>query len=124
MLDVLNLTKDKILSVKGFDEISANSLFARIAHRKNNPVHDWEILSSLNIKGLGSMRCMCLLSDRTLLDLRKMTVDQIADLKVGLNREEIETIGFTLKKNNNYVQVLISVFPKLIEWQERLTNEN
>ena len=107
--DIFRLTKDDILKLEGFQDTSAENLLAEIAKARTTP--DWQILASLNIKGIGPNIAKGILSEYTLEELRQLSYEQLASIKgIGPERasslqEELKTQADSLKELLECVQI-------------------
>lgn len=116
LVDILNLKKEDFLQLDGFAESSSVNIFEEIQQAKQN-VTEWKILSSLNIKGIGTRLSKELLSNRNLNDLRKMNVDDLISIK-GVGKERANLLVKNLLDESEYIDSLINNVNIVIESEE------
>ncbi len=76
--DIFRLTKNDILKLDAFKEKSASNLLSSID--KARETTDYQLLASLNIKGLGITSAQKLLSRYTLKELRNLPQDKLLEI--------------------------------------------
>ena len=103
--DIFNLTVADIMKLDGFQELSANNLYREIQNAKTVP--DWQLLASLNIKGIGPNIAKSLLKDHTLQELAAMNQEQLAFLE-GIGPERAVAIELELRERKDEINELIS----------------
>jgi len=87
LYQILNLTKENILNIQGFAEVSTSNLYNEIQRLKSIEIEDWKFLSALNINGLGRGLSKKILSKFTLFDLGSMEVQDLCQIQdIGQSR--------------------------------------
>ncbi len=74
--DIFRLTKTQIRSLDGFADVSSENLFREIQNAKIVP--DWQLLSSLNIRGIGPNMAKMIMKHHTFSELRTKKVEELA----------------------------------------------
>lgn len=110
LLDIFNLTKSQIILLEGFAESSTNNLFDEIKKVKDNGVFEWQILSSINLEGIGRSLSADLLEGRSLENIRKYTTDQFEAIQ-GIGPERSKVLFNGLKDNQEYIDRLLKILP-------------
>lgn len=113
ILDIINLSKFQIALLDGFAETSTNKLFENIQKVKNSPIADHQILSALNIQGIGKGICKTLLERFNIDELCNLEVDQLIHIP-GIGVERAVTINEALIVNRFILSQLRESF-KVIE---------
>ena len=120
LLDIFNLTKDQIILLEGFAESSTNNLFDEIQKVKDNGVFEWQILSSLNLEGIGRSLSADLLKDISLKELRDYTVEKFESIP-GIGPERSRVLFKGLRDGSQYIDSLLKILPiKNVEGKEDL----
>lgn len=108
LIDIFNLTKEDILELDGFANSSAQNLYDEIHKVIDNGVYEWQILASLNIESIGVRMSESVLKTRSLLDLRKMSTDELMEIE-GIGIERSGEIFLSLNILGNYIDALKSI---------------
>lgn len=103
--DIFNLTVPDIMRLEGFQELSANNLFKEIQSARNAP--DYQLLASLNIKGIGPNIAKSILKTHTLRELEVMNAEQLANLE-GIGPERAGAIAKELRERKGEIDELLS----------------
>ncbi len=103
--DIFNLTVSDILKLEGFQELSANNLYREIQTARNVP--DWQLLASLNIRGIGPNLAKSILRNHTLSELEVMNSEQLANID-GIGPERAGAIETELRSRKEEIDSLIS----------------
>ena len=103
--DIFNLTVPDILRLEGFQELSANNLYREIQAARNVP--DWQLLASLNIRGIGPNLAKSILRNHTLSELEAMNGEQLS-LIDGIGPERAGAIETELRNRKEEIDSLIS----------------
>ena len=110
LVDIFKLKKEDIMTLEGFAESSSENLFLEIQKVKTKSVLEWQILSSLNIPGVGNTLSQILLKNKTLNDIRNMSESQFLDFDgVGPERAKVLINGLSL--NSHYIDFLLHILP-------------
>jgi len=108
LVDIFNLKEEDILQLDGFAESSSKNLFNEIQKVKQNGVFEWQILSSLNLNGIGKTLSKSLLENISLKELRKYSLEQLKEtIGIGLERAQILFNG--LKTNEDLINKLLEI---------------
>jgi len=110
LVDVFNVLKDDLFNLERFAESSSDNLFGEIQKVKDNGVFEWQILSSLNLAGIGTTLSKDLLKNRSLEELRRMNVDQFLEVD-GIGPERAKMLVEGLSLNSNYIDQLLEILP-------------
>ena len=102
--DIFNLTIPDILRLDGFQELSAQNLYREIQTAKTAP--DYQLLASLNIKGIGPNIAKSILKKHTLRELEVMTREQLAGLD-GIGPERAVSIETELRERKGEIDELL-----------------
>lgn len=104
--DIFALKVEDILKLDGFAEKSAKNLFDEIQNARNVP--DWQILASLNIKGIGPVIAKGILKHHTLQELGSLSRETLASLE-QIGPERAVAIEKELAGQKEYLEGLLSV---------------
>lgn len=102
--DIFKLTVPDILRLEGFQELSANNLYREIQTAKTTP--DYQLLASLNIKGIGPNIAKAILKTHTLQELEVMNREQLANLE-GIGPERAGAIETELRSRKAEIDELL-----------------
>ena len=102
--DIFKLTVPDILRLEGFQELSANNLYREIQAAKTTP--DYQLLASLNIKGIGPNIAKAILKTNTLQELEVMNREQLANLE-GIGPERAGAIESELRSRKAEIDELL-----------------
>ena len=102
--DIFKLTVPDILRLEGFQELSANNLYREIQAAKTTP--DYQLLASLNIKGIGPNIAKAILKTNTLQELEVMNREQLANLE-GIGPERAGAIESELRSRKSEIDELL-----------------
>jgi len=102
--DIFRLTVPDLLRLEGFQELSANNLYQEIQSAKTVP--DYQLLASLNIKGIGPNIAKSILKTHTLQELEVMTKEQLAELE-GIGPERAVSIETELRERKGEIDELL-----------------
>ena len=102
--DIFRLTVPDILRMEGFQELSANNLYQEIQAAKTVP--DYQLLASMNIKGIGPNIAKAILKNHTLAELEVMNRDELAKLE-GIGPERAEAIESELRARKGEMDELL-----------------
>lgn len=103
--DIFKLTKTQILSMEGFQELSAANLIREIQSAKTVP--DWQILASLNIRGIGPNMAKAIMRGHTFAELRELTVEALSQID-GIGPERANALYQELRSQSAVLDELIS----------------
>ncbi len=103
--DIFNLTVSDLRKLEGFQELSANNLYREIQAARNVP--DWQLLASLNIKGIGPTLAKSILRNHTLSELEALNSEQLAEID-GIGPERAGVIESELRSRKEEIDSLIS----------------
>ena len=104
--DIFALKIEDIARLEGFAEKSAKNLFEEIQSAKNVP--DWQILASLNIKGIGPNIAKGILKEHTLQELESMSEEELSLLD-QIGPERACAIKKELVRQKEYLDELLEV---------------
>jgi len=110
LIDIFNLTKEDIILLDGFAETSSENLFNEIQKVKREGVFEWQILSSLNIKGVGDRMSKMILENMSLEELRATSTTYLKDIK-GVGFITAHSIYCGLLDNREYIDSLLEILP-------------
>lgn len=110
LADIFNLTKEDIILLEGFAETSSENLFNEIQKVKNEGVYEWQILSSLNIQGVGNRMSKMILENISLKELRSTSTTYLKDIK-GVGFITAHNIYCGLLDNSEYIDDLLEILP-------------
>ena len=102
--DIFNLTVPDIMRLEGFQELSANNLYKEIQAARTAP--DYQLLASLNIKGIGPNIAKAILKTNTLKELEGMNAEQLANLE-GIGPERAGAIEKELRGRKAEIDELL-----------------
>ena len=102
--DIFNLTVPDIMRLEGFQELSANNLYKEIQSARTAP--DYQLLASLNIKGIGPNIAKAILKTSTLKELEGMNAEQLANLE-GIGPERAGAIEKELRERKAEIDELL-----------------
>lgn len=102
--DIFNLTVPDIMRLEGFQELSANNLYKEIQAARTVP--DYQLLASLNIKGIGPNIAKAILKTSTLKELEGMNAEQLANLE-GIGPERAGAIEKELRERKAEIDELL-----------------
>lgn len=110
LIDIFNLSKEDIIKLERFGESSSENLFNEIQKVKINGVHEWQILASLNIKGVGRRMSKMILENMSLSELRNKSVEELESIK-GVGFITAHSIYCDLVGNRGYIDELLKILP-------------
>lgn len=87
--DIFRLSVRDLLRLEGFQSLSAGNLHREIQAARRVP--DWQILASLNIRGIGPNIARSLLSGHSLSELREMSEESLSALN-GIGPERAKAL--------------------------------
>lgn len=105
--DILNLTYDDVVALSGFATQSAMNLINEIRKVRDNPVHDYDILASFNISGIGTTLSKKILKHYTLEELMNLSVDDLQLLE-QIGPERAILIESYLRESKDSVEQILS----------------
>ena len=104
--DIFALKVEDILKLEGFAEKSAKNLYDEIQSARNVP--DWQILASLNIRGIGPNIARGILEKHTLEELESLSVEELASID-QIGPERASAIAETIAEGKEFLASLLSV---------------
>lgn len=110
LIDIFNLSREDIIKMDGFAESSTENLLIEIQTVKKTGVFEWQILSSLNLQGIGRSLSKDLLKDITLEELRTYSTYQLK-LTEGIGEERAKVLYDGLIKEEKYIDDLLKILP-------------
>ena len=113
ILDIFVLTKEDLEELPGFKEKSIDNLYNEIQKVKDRSIEDWRILSSLNLKGIGSSMSKKLLLDNSLSELKQMTCEDLIEI-ANIGDERANELFTGLFINQPHMEMLETFFPSII----------
>lgn len=102
--DIFKLTKTQILSMEGFQNQSAENLLREISNARTVP--DWQLLASLNIKGIGPNIAKGILREYTLSELQEKTVEELSRIE-GIGPERANALFRELRAQQDILAELL-----------------
>ena len=102
--DIFSLTVSDLLRLDGFQELSANNLYHEIQNARTTP--DYQLLASLNIKGIGPNIARAILKNHPLRELENMNREQLASLE-GIGPERAGAIESELRERKAEIDELL-----------------
>lgn len=103
--DVFELKLTDILKLDGFKEKSASNLYNEIQNARN--VDDFEVLTALNISGIGKNVAKDLMGQFTLDELRAKSQEELAEVR-GIGPERAAALESELKSQGDVLDELLS----------------
>jgi len=103
--DIFRLTKTQLLSLEGFQSLSADNLLREIAAAKTVP--DWQLLASLNIRGIGPNMAKSIMRMHTFAELRTLTVDELSRID-GIGPERAGALFRELREQTAILDELLT----------------
>ena len=104
--DIFALTVADILTLPGFAGKSAENLYNEIQSARNVP--DYQLLASLNIKGIGQNIAKTILKSHTLEELENMTIEALSLLD-GIGPERAAALYGQLRENKSFLEELNTI---------------
>jgi DNA ligase (NAD+) len=101
LADILSLEYEDILTLDGFAETSANTLYDNI-QLVIKKVEDWKILASLNIKGIGKTLAKQLFSKMTFSELTNLSLEEL-EMQPNFSFERSYTLIKGLEENSELI---------------------
>ena len=111
--DLFRLTASDFLRVEGFAALSAENLYREIQSARTVP--DWQILASMNIKGIGPNMAKLLLKAYPFHTLRTMTAEQLSAID-GIGPERGKAMETEFRTGAEALDELLSCV-KMVEQQ-------
>ncbi len=102
---IFRLTLDDILRLEGFAKLSAENLLREIAAAKTVP--DWQLLASLNIRGIGPNMAKVIMKSHSFEELRTLDVDQLSTID-GIGPERARELEHELREQSDILDELLS----------------
>ena len=121
LLDIFILTKEDLKVLPGFKEKSIDNLYNEIQKIKEKPIHDWRILSSLNIKGIGQSLSKKLLLENTLDELTQMSIESLTQIS-NIGEERACELSEGLFVYKQFIDTLKQFFPQMISSKNKQIN--
>ena len=103
--DLFRLTASDFLRVDGFAALSAENLYREIQSARTVP--DWQILASMNIKGIGPNIAKAILKVYPFHTLRTMTAEQLATID-GIGPERGKAMEYEFRNGAAELDELLS----------------
>lgn len=103
--DIFRLTKAQILSLEGFQNLSADNLLREIAAAKTVP--DWQLLAALNIRGIGPNMAKNIMRCHSFPELRTLSVDELSRID-GIGPERAGALFRELRAQAAILDELLS----------------
>lgn len=103
--DLFRLTVADLLRLDGFQRVSANNLYQEIQSARQVP--DWQILASLNLRGIGPNIAKSILTVYSIEELRQKTVEELSRLD-GIGPERAGTLFGELRAQSELIDELLS----------------
>ncbi|MCF6175037.1 MAG: helix-hairpin-helix domain-containing protein [Victivallaceae bacterium] len=103
--DIFDLTREKILTLEGFKEKSADNLLKEINTARN--VTDSQLLAALNIPNIGKNIAKMILAEYTLNELKSLSVEQLSEIN-GIGPERAEALNRELLAQAEFLTELSS----------------
>lgn len=113
--DIFALKIEDIVKLEGFAEKSATNLFEEIQNARSVP--DWQILASMNIKGIGPNIAKSILKEHTLQELENMSEESLASLD-QIGPERAGAIKKELLSQKEYLDELLNVLTVKVSKKE------
>lgn len=102
--DIFRLTTTDIMKLEGFQALSAHNLYNEIQAARNVP--DWQVLASLNIKGIGPNIAKSILREYTLGELEGLSAAELAKID-GIGPERATALEEELKAQKAFLDELL-----------------
>ncbi len=103
--DIFDLQVSDILKLEGFKEKSANNLYNEINSARD--VNDFQVLASLNIRGIGKNVSKSILVNYNISELRELDTEGLSRIE-GVGPERAEALYCELRKQSDSLDELIS----------------
>ena len=102
--DIFRLTTTDIMKLEGFQALSAHNLYNEIQAARNVP--DWQVLASLNIRGIGPNIAKGILREYTLGELEGLSAAELAKID-GIGPERATALEEELKAQKAFLDELL-----------------
>ena len=113
LFDLFELSQNQILSLDGFANTSATSLYNELQSIRTKPIEEYKILASLNIRGIGKSLSKSIMQQYSLGDLMKMHPEDLEKIpQIGIDRAMELYLG--LDENDDmihYLQATLNIIP-------------
>lgn len=103
--DIFRLTTTDIMKLEGFQALSAHNLYNEIQAAKNVP--DWQVLASLNIRGIGPNIAKSILRQYTLSELEGLNAGELAEID-GIGPERAAALEEELRAQKAFLDELLA----------------
>jgi len=115
LIDIFHLTEDDLLRLPRFGKRKAQNLLEEIDKVKKNGVYEWQILSAMNIPGIGSTLSEKILEVYNLRDLiflcrTEPAISELTSLD-GIEVERASILVDGVLDNKGYLLKLLSILP-------------
>ena len=118
--DIFKLTKTQILSMEGFQNQSAENLLREISNARTVP--DWQLLASLNIKGIGPNIAKSILREYTLSELQEKTVEELSRIE-GIGPERANALFRELRAQHTFSKMMLKISSMTSQYKNaKITN--
>lgn len=110
LTDIFKITEEDIVKLDGYGELSANNIISEIKRSQYRPIPMNEFIGALGIPKIGKKVAKKLLSEVSIKDIKKKSIDEIFSLLVNANG-----IGMVLACNfTEYLKNNIDEFMELL----------
>ncbi len=109
LLDIFTVTKKELKKLPNFKQKSIDNLYDEIQKVQINNIDDWQLLSCLNLKGIGTTLSKTLLKEFTLKELKDKSKDDLT-LIDGIGEERARELYEGLVINESFITTLSSFF--------------
>jgi len=121
LVDLFSLKYEDFLQLEGFAETSANNIYTEINRIKIEGIYEWQILSSLNINGIGDSLSKEVISKFSISELFEKKPDDLLEIN-NIGKERAYEICKCLKNSKEYINILMNIIH--IKDNVNITNEN
>lgn len=113
LIDIFNLTKDDLLTLPRFGNKKANNLLREIQKPMQEGVFEWQLLSALNLPGIGDALSQQITRVYSLPDLLDLThsddfIDKLVQLG-GIQSNRASIIVKGIIENESYIRALLDL---------------
>jgi len=110
LIDIFKVTIDDLMKLERFGKTSAHNLYYEIGKVLTTGVFEWQLLSALNIPGIGRSLSKDLLADRNLLQLTSLNITELTALP-NIGEERGLAIIKGIFENYRYLEELGDMLP-------------
>lgn len=115
LFDLFELSLDDILSLDGFANTSATSLYNELQFIRKKPIEEYKILAALNIKGIGKSLSKSIMQQYNLNNLMEMHPEDLEKIpQIGIDRAMELYLGLDENEDMiNYLKAILNIIPTI-----------